>query len=244
MTDPNQTILWRWDSDPFGTTAANEDPDGDGRALTLNVRFAGQYFDSETGLHYNYFRYYDPATGRYISSDPIGLAGGLNTYGYVNANPILYFDRFGRESPIDWELPGGSGVVNFNLGFGGNINYLAAGGFAESGVAFDTTGTVCLYTRTCGHSLPTSVAGGGNLGVSAGVGPGKLCSRTFNTVGVFAMEGFILEGTESMEVEIGGDGLAMGKALLGVGGGFGGGGLMCHYEFSCVFEAEQCDCNN
>ena len=57
--------------------------------------FAGQYYDTETGLHYNYFRYYDPRTGRYITSDPIGLAGGLNTYGYVFNNPLYWSDFYG-----------------------------------------------------------------------------------------------------------------------------------------------------
>ncbi|MBX3615841.1 RHS repeat-associated core domain-containing protein, partial [Nitrosomonas sp.] len=41
------------------------------------------YFDKETGLHYNYFRYYEPETGRYLSPDPIGLAGGISVWGYV-----------------------------------------------------------------------------------------------------------------------------------------------------------------
>lgn len=54
--------------------------------------------------HYNYFRDYDPAIGRYIESDPIGLKGGLNTYGYVNGVPLTRFDRYGLESyynPMD-----------------------------------------------------------------------------------------------------------------------------------------------
>jgi RHS repeat-associated protein len=66
-----------------------------GWAFKYNLRFAGQYFDEETGLHYNYFRDYDPKTGRYVQSDPIGLAGGLNTYLYANANPLSYIDPLG-----------------------------------------------------------------------------------------------------------------------------------------------------
>jgi len=60
------------------------------------VRFPGQYYDQETGLHYNYFRYYDPGTGRYLTSDPTGLgANTLNTYAYVDNNPINWFDPNG-----------------------------------------------------------------------------------------------------------------------------------------------------
>jgi RHS repeat-associated protein len=90
------TIIWRWESDPFGTAAPQEDPDGDLTLFTYNLRFPGQYYDNETGLHYNYFRTYDPSTGRYLESDPIGVDGGLNTYGYALQNPLSYVDFFGQ----------------------------------------------------------------------------------------------------------------------------------------------------
>ena len=93
----DNVIVWRWDSDPFGATAANEDPDGDSTAFTYNLRFPGQYFDEETGLRYNYFRDYDAVTGRYVESDPIGLTGGINTYAYVAGNPLGNYDASGLE---------------------------------------------------------------------------------------------------------------------------------------------------
>jgi RHS repeat-associated protein len=79
----------------------HNDPDGDGIAVEFNQRFPGQYYDQETGLNYNYFRDYDPAIGRYIQSDPIGLAGGMNTYAYVGGNPVGYVDPFGLDD-IKW----------------------------------------------------------------------------------------------------------------------------------------------
>jgi len=95
LTDASKTIVWRWRSAAFGETKADEDPDQDGSTLDYKLRFAGQYYDNESGLHYNHNRYYNPTTGRYLTSDPIGLEAGLNTYAYVDANPLAWIDPLG-----------------------------------------------------------------------------------------------------------------------------------------------------
>ena len=99
-TNASQTVVWKLPPhEPFGTAQAQQDPDQDGIATDIPLRFAGQVFDADTGLHYNYFRDYDPWTGRYIQSDPIGLEGGLNTYGYVGGNPLRFIDPKGLAIP-------------------------------------------------------------------------------------------------------------------------------------------------
>ncbi len=96
LTDNTQQVVWRMENQtPFGEGQINSDPDGNGERIEFNLRFPGQYFDSETGTNYNYFRDYDPSLGRYLQSDPIGLAGGLNTYGYVYQNPLKNIDPTG-----------------------------------------------------------------------------------------------------------------------------------------------------
>ncbi|MBI0329105.1 RHS repeat-associated core domain-containing protein [Burkholderia plantarii] len=69
------------------------------------LRFAGQYFDRETGLHYNRHRYYDPTSGRFVSKDPIGLVGSINVYAYGSNNPIGRVDPLGLDPLLQGSEP-------------------------------------------------------------------------------------------------------------------------------------------
>jgi RHS repeat-associated protein len=92
LTNDSQAISWKAVYTPFGeavpSIATVENP----------FRFPGQYYDQETGLHYNYFRYYNPQTGRYITPDPIGLEGGINLFSYVEGNPLKFIDPYGKQT--------------------------------------------------------------------------------------------------------------------------------------------------
>jgi RHS repeat-associated protein len=92
LTDAGQAIVWDGEFEPFGEEIAISG------TAELPLRFPGQYADAETGYSYNYFRDYDPTLGRYLQSDPIGLAGGINTYAYVEANPIIKTDPKGQSA--------------------------------------------------------------------------------------------------------------------------------------------------
>ncbi|MCE2722572.1 MAG: RHS repeat-associated core domain-containing protein [Betaproteobacteria bacterium] len=111
ITRPSDNaVIWRHDNvDPFGANLPNENPSGLGM-LEYNLGFPGQYRDKETGTMYNYFRDYDPSTGRYVQSDPIGLAGGVNTYAYVGGNPLSLIDPTG-----EFGVVGGLGSAGFEL---------------------------------------------------------------------------------------------------------------------------------
>ncbi len=89
LTDDAQTVAWKAVYTPFGQAVASI------QTVENPFRFPGQYYDQETGLHYNYFRYYNPQTGRYITPDPIGLWGGVNLFAYVRGNPLRWVDSLG-----------------------------------------------------------------------------------------------------------------------------------------------------
>ena len=89
VTDESKKVVWKASYTPFGEARIEK------AAITLNIRLPGHYYDSETNSHYNYHRYYDPQTGRYLTSDPIGTAGDINNFTYANANPLQNTDVLG-----------------------------------------------------------------------------------------------------------------------------------------------------
>jgi RHS repeat-associated protein len=100
VIDPDRNVaVWKWDlaNEAFGDSAPNEDADADGIAFVLDMRMAGQRYDAASGLSQNGYRDYSASDGRYVQSDPIGLGGGVSTYGYVGGNPLIGVDPFGLE---------------------------------------------------------------------------------------------------------------------------------------------------
>jgi RHS repeat-associated protein len=128
ITNETGTTPCQWDGEAFGNTPPNENPSGAGN-FTFNLRFPGQYFDVETNLNQNYFRDYDPAIGRYIESDPIGLYGGsFSTYGYVGGNPLNYSDPLGLFNPAKGISAAGNSVIaGFSAASGGVKVAIATG---------------------------------------------------------------------------------------------------------------------
>jgi RHS repeat-associated protein len=130
--------VWMWNSDPFGTTgstgaggSANSAPNKNPQLVTgtaaqiaagtfeQNLRMPGQFEDAETKKFYNYFRDYDASIGRYSTSDPIGLRGGLNTFGYVHQSPNRFADPFGLDVRVCYYADAASGLGHVGYGLPG-----------------------------------------------------------------------------------------------------------------------------
>jgi len=160
ISDTTNAIRWQWDNaDPFGNNAPNENPSGLG-AFNYNLRFPGQYYDSETGKHYNYFRDYDPSIGRYVESDPAGLRPGLNTYAYVAA-PLVNIDPRGLAAAgaLSWFGAEGAGAVG-------------GGGAAAAGASAGEAGAGALGLAGLGGAAAVGAAGVLGYGIGTAIYPG------------------------------------------------------------------------
>ncbi|RZH14378.1 RHS repeat-associated core domain-containing protein [Acinetobacter pittii] len=97
MSNQTGAIIWKAQYKAWGECKVEQgksDFFDNSEIISNNIRFQGQYFDGETGLHYNRYRYYSPYVGRFISKDPIELLGGFNMYSYA-PNPVVWIDPFG-----------------------------------------------------------------------------------------------------------------------------------------------------
>jgi RHS repeat-associated protein len=162
-------VVWEADYKPFGEAGVN------GKSTVVNnFRFAGQYYDEETGLHYNWHRYYDPKNGRYLTPDPIGLLGGINPYVYTLNNPINAIDPFGLDvfgintgGSAFWGVGAGasSAVLFQSDGKTNRIGYVTTQeGGAGAGTGLFVNVVYGPYGTAIEDYANTSVSNSGNLG--------------------------------------------------------------------------------
>ena len=221
LTDEAGDVVWSAQTDPFGAAEVDEDPDGNGQNIEFNVRAPGQYHDKESGLHYNYYRYYDPGTGRYLTSDPIGLNAGPNTFVYVEGNPITNIDPLG--------------LLKLTLTFGGGLFLGAFGGTAESGIGFDDKGNVCFLVVNC-KNKSTIGPGFASLGGAVSAEKGEFCegaSISDSEIGILDL-GIGSVGGFSVNTDANGNPVGGSKAFAGLGAAMGVGTLNCETRRFCT----------
>ena len=145
MTDSTNTVVWEGYYKPFGEVDVNPNS-----SVVNNFRFAGQYYDEETGFHYNYHRYYDPKTGRYLTPDPVAVLGGINLFLYADDNPVNIMDPYGLFK-FNAELKQGlAASAKINL-FGGLKGEIEANLGTEHKTLFgDNYVSQCLYIKVLG----------------------------------------------------------------------------------------------
>ena len=232
MTDEAGAVVWSADYRPFGDVSVTTE------TVKNTFRFPGQYYDSETGLHYNWHRDYHPGIGRYVQADPIGLRGGNNLYAYVQNNPVSLVDPFGLQGQ-------GSGVWS---GAGGSVGGMLFVGGVFTGLYRVTSWDTC---QSC-WIMTTCVGGGAGLGgslsaesvwISGARSPGELAGQTpggvaFGGAGFAGVGGSYGPGTG---MDIGNRPLknpsSSSAVTYGAGGGLGAG----YFIGGCATTVLSCD---
>ena len=158
MTDASANVVWQAKYTPFGEAEIVIE------TVTNNLRFTGQYYDDETGLHYNYFRDYDPELGRYIQSDRLGLFDGPNTYGYAHQNPIMYTDPTGEFVPQLLGFVVGAGLEYLTNDCATASDIFLAGALGSVGGGF---GNFLQRARNARSAYQTGLNAGRGKGLSA-----------------------------------------------------------------------------
>ena len=210
IADPSGNTLWQWAYQ--GNAWGELSPSGSG--YTYNPRFPGQYFDAETGANYNYFRTFEPATGRYLRSDPIGLAGGVSTYAYVLNTPLKLTDRRGLDDPCLYTANacglGPDASVDPNAGCDGTSGTLTDPHFyRNTGAAVGALGGFTVGTMWGLAQIAAPETDGGSLVVAEGVdllevltGPAeRVADAAFTTGAGGAAVGYVAGGGFGMGVD-------------------------------------------
>jgi RHS repeat-associated core domain len=156
-TTSTGNTIWSWS---LSNNAFGEQPPVDVVGLGLNLRFAGQYYDAESGSNYNINRTYDPPGGRYLRPDPLGQMAGPSLFGYVDSNPLRYRDPTGKLIPEAFIGAGLGAAFGFVSGY---INGDRGSQLWEDSISAGSAGF--LIGLTDGLSL---AAGAGAIGVEAG----------------------------------------------------------------------------
>uniref|UniRef100_UPI001B80340B RHS repeat domain-containing protein n=1 Tax=Desulfobulbus elongatus TaxID=53332 RepID=UPI001B80340B len=223
LTDSSGAVVWAADYQPFGRANLLVN------TVENNLRFPGQYFDAETGLHYNWHRYYDPDIGRYLSADPIGLEAGINLYAYVNNDPVNWIDIWGlcRKS--------GEGVMDC-------VNRQAEEAFGDLLAGSDAVGFYglgAMATEAASNFLTSAVNHVANTGMKNANSAGAYASgnilekqaaatagtKTANRIGA-------LKGTLGV--------VSKASGIIGVSGTIGSVGMRAAFINDCMEECNDC----
>jgi RHS repeat-associated protein len=171
MFNASGKLVWRGVVDGYDIAVEVE-------STPLKMRFPGQYAILGNGLYYNYHRDYDPSIGRYIQSDPIGLAGGMNTYAYVGGNPVMYVDptgEFGLFGAAVGSVIGGVSAFTGAIATGASVSDAAIAGGIGALVGAGTG-----FFGGVGVGASFLIGGGSNL-LGQGIGNNiddDLCNNT------------------------------------------------------------------